>query len=55
MGTHLPVYLASLQHGLIEALPARLSRRLSVILIGALSVLCWAILLAIALTLWEFA
>ena len=54
MSTQLPVHLASLEHRPIETPPARLSRRLSVILIGALSVLCWAILL-VALAVWEFA
>ena len=37
MSTQLPVHLASLEHRPIETPPARLSRRLSVILIGALS------------------
>ena len=50
----MPLPSASLEDGLIETPPVRLSRRLAVFVIGALSILCWAILLAIALAVWEF-
>ena len=53
MGTQFRVPLLSLEHRLVAPDSARLSRGMSVIVIGALSILCWAVLIAIGLALWE--
>ena len=45
--------LLSLEQRLVITEAPRLSRGMSVIVIGALSVLCWAVLIAIAFVLWE--
>ena len=53
MSTYLPTLLLSVEQRLVATDPARLSRGMSAILIGTLSLLCWAALVAIALALWE--
>ena len=53
MSTYLPILLLSLEHRLVATEAPRLSRGMSVIVIGVLSVLCWAGLIAIVLALWE--
>ena len=45
--------LLSLEHRLVAPDGARLSRGMSFIVIGALSILCWVVLITIALALWE--
>ena len=53
MSIHLLIPLLSLEQRLVATEAPRLSRGISVIVIGALSSLCWAVLIAIALALWE--
>ena len=53
MGTQFLVPLLSLEQRLVATDTPRLSRGMSVIVIGALSILCWAVLVAIVLALWE--
>jgi hypothetical protein len=52
-GTPLLSLLVSLEHRLFRNDAARLSLGMSAIVVGALSILCWAVLVAIALALWE--
>jgi hypothetical protein len=53
MSTLLPTLLLSLEHRLVATDAARLAPGMSAIVIGALSILCWAVLVAIAFGLWE--
>ena len=43
----------SVEQKLVATGAPRLSREMSVIVIGALSILCWAVLVGIVLALWE--
>jgi hypothetical protein len=52
-GTPLPSLLLSLEHRLFRNDAARLSLGMSAIVVGALSILCRAVVVAIALALWE--
>ena len=53
MGTYLLMPLLSLEQRLVATDPDRLSRGMSALLISTLSILCWAVLVAIAVALWE--
>ena len=53
MRTHFPRPILSLEQRLVATEVARLSRGMSVIVIGTLSILSWAVLVAVVLALWE--
>jgi len=53
MSTYLPIPPPSIEQRLVATDPARLARGTSAILIGTLSLVCWAVLVTIALALWE--
>ena len=53
MSTHLHIPLLSLEQRFVAPDGVRLSRGMSVIVIGALSILCWTVLVAIVLALWQ--